>query len=185
MLPYLFLSCLYPTCLLSFISVFTSGKLPRSHIWRFHSVWDFRSGILLFSVINFLQENAVVLSCLSFYFMSFVEVTLFISFTVLISSCPLKTELKRGFRWFSFLFFKDISILSLFVQCSNLGGFLLWWLECETEGCSLEGAICFLFVVLCLFLGDSLLHCGAFMLVRFSPLGVECVLCFFLVCLVS
>lgn len=44
---------------------------------------------------------------------------------------------------------------------------------------SLEGAICFFFVVLCLFLGDSLLHCGAFMFVGSFWFGVECVVCFF------
>lgn len=64
-------------------------------------------------------------------------------------------------------------IPSLFLLCSNFGGFLLWWLECETEGYRLEGAVCFFFVVLCLFFGASLLHCGS------SGFGVECVLCFF------
>lgn len=36
----------------------------------------------------------------------------------------------------------------------------------------------FLFVVLCLFLGDSLLHCEAFMFIE-SCFVVKCVLCFF------
>lgn len=49
---------------------------------------------------------------------------------------------------------------------------------------SLEGAVCFFFVVLCLFLGGSLLHCGPFMFVGSFWFGVECVVCF-LVCLVS
>lgn len=150
-----------------------------SRIWRFHSTWDFRSGIVLFSVINFLQENGVILSCLSFYFMSLVEVSVFISFAILISSCLPKTELKLGFRWVSFLFFKGMYVLFLFLQCSNLGGFLLWWLEFKTEGYSLEGTICFFFIVLCLFLGDTLLHCGTFMFVGSFCFGLECVLWFF------